>query len=39
VVAEQTRRGRRGGGGGGGPPVAKLEPLAERDAVATLIET
>ena len=36
VVAEQTRRGRRGGGaGGGGPPMAKLEPLAERDAVVT----
>ena len=36
VVAEQTRRGK--GGGGGGPPVAKLRPLAERDAVATLLE-
>ena len=35
VVAEQTRRGRHGGGGGGGPPLAKLEPHAERDAVAT----
>jgi len=32
-------RGGGGGGGGGGPPVAKLAPLAEHDAVATLIET
>jgi len=40
VLAEQARHGRGGGGGGGGgPPVAKLAPLAEHDAVATLIET
>ena len=39
VVAEQARRGGGGGGGGGGPAAGKLEPLAEHDAVATLIET
>ena len=44
VVAEQARRGRGGGGGTGGGSaiamtVAALEPLAERDAVATLIES